>query len=113
MDIEFREAKTPEIQGLKDLGHHYISCSNCNAMLLDIWVTQEIEKFSRIQASCPFCGDQSFVAEVKGKFHAGGIGETDDDDARLLTVIHDALSESNKTVFVMRKGFKDAKPRTK
>lgn len=67
--------------GLTDGGHIYIDCSNCNAALMDIWRSRPNESHTwKLRASCPFCGDKSFIVEVKGGFHPGGFGVTKEDD---------------------------------
>ncbi len=69
-------------QGLSDGGHVHPSCSNCDALLMDIWVTRPNDPFRwKVRCNCPFCGDDSFTVEVRGGFHYGGYGVTKDDDA--------------------------------
>lgn len=62
-------------EGLRDGGHTYINCSNCRAILLDVFVTRPHEPdVWKVKATCPFCGDESFIHEIQGGFHAGGFG---------------------------------------
>lgn len=66
---------------LEDAGHIILSCSSCRAQLLDIWRTRPHEQqIWKCRCNCPFCGDKSFIKEVKGGFYVGGIGKVKDDD---------------------------------
>lgn len=68
----------PELQ---DAGHTILSCSSCNAQLLDIWRTRPNEpQIWKCRCNCPFCGDKSFITDVKGGFHVGGVGKVKADD---------------------------------
>lgn len=78
--------------GLSNGGHTYIRCSNCEAILMDIFQTMKNavnpntgKVFEwKIVASCPFCGDKSFPVDIQGTFHPGGYGkikhDNEDDD---------------------------------
>lgn len=100
--------------GLKDGGHVLVECSNCRAILLDVWKTRPHEAETwRLKASCPFCGEDSFPVEVQGGFHVGGYGEIkgDDPDSDWPSTAVDS-SEINGNTFLFRvvKATPDAKP---
>lgn len=68
--------------------HKYLVCSACDATLVDIWVVKPdlINPLTgkpfvwRMQANCPFCGDQSYITEVVGKYFPGGYAVSLDDE---------------------------------
>jgi hypothetical protein len=70
--------------GLRDGGHIILKCANCAKPLVDIWRTRPNEKDPRtdevisylVAAECCYCGDKSYVKEIKGGFHVGGYGTT-------------------------------------
>lgn len=65
IEIEFVERVSKPVD-LVDGPHTYFYCSNCEAPLLDIWHTQPTnDTVWKIRADCPFCGDHSYVQEVK------------------------------------------------
>lgn len=90
---------------LKNGTKSILSCSMCGKSLLEIWITQpNVDMVTKVQATCPYCPERSFVNEVRGKFHAGPIfhevnPETFDDVQ--ITVIKDVVNENNKTTFIM------------
>lgn len=44
-----------------------IKCANCDSKIVDVIKVQENkEKQLQIIAECPFCGDSSFLYEIKG-----------------------------------------------
>jgi len=49
----------------------YLECSGCGEKLAHIVVTELIETETPVQALCPFCGDKSYVKQVKGLFNIG------------------------------------------
>ncbi len=66
--------------------HVYITCSNCRALLLDLWVRDPAApQERRVRANCPFCGDSSFARKVKGIFSPGGFGTNKKDDTTDVT----------------------------
>lgn len=68
--------KDVELEGLQDGGHIYVKCSNCRAILMDIWRTRPHETETwKVKATCPFCGDESFETPIQGGFHFGGYGK--------------------------------------
>lgn len=94
-----RKPKTDdEVIGLVDGGHTYIECSSCGAKLIDVFHTRPdaIDPGTgkpfhwKLQATCGFCGDTSYVTEVTGKYHLGpyGVDKQDDetDDVILLSI---------------------------
>lgn len=89
MKLTISKAESVKPEGLSDGGHVLVPCSNCNAILMDIWVTRPHEpQVWRIKANCPFCNDTSFQTEIKGGFHAGGYGKqiNEDEDIPSTTV---------------------------
>ena len=46
-------------------------CSNCDAPLADFWQKPGDAPAQKIRASCPHCGDSSFVKEINSKFYIG------------------------------------------
>lgn len=70
--IQNFELKEPA--GLQDGGHVILRCSACDAQLVDIWIQMPQTKQEwRGRATCPYCGDKSFIHEWVGGFAAGGI----------------------------------------
>jgi hypothetical protein len=69
------EVEAKPIAGLKDGGHVYLHCSNCRALLADLWRTRPHEPdVWKVRCNCPWCGDVSFITEVQGGFHPAGYG---------------------------------------
>ena len=107
--------------GLKDGGHVYVRCSACEAILLDVYRTMPNAVNPRtgkvfewkLQANCPFCGDHSYVTEVTGMFHLGGMGHArrDNVDDDIPSTTYDP-PEINGNVYKInvRKAKPDAKP---
>lgn len=109
--------------GLKNGGHVCLSCSNCHAGLMDIWLTRpdEIDPLTRkpfeweVQASCPFCGDKSFTTTIHGGYHISGFGlpKPDDEDETIpSTQANGEFTELDNGVllFHIEKYSPDAKP---
>jgi len=109
--------------GLKDGGHVYLRCSNCNAILMDCWRTQPDAINPRtgkvftwkIRANCPWCGDQSFSTEVTGVIHIGGYGvpkeDNEDDDIPSTSIDPpDFDPDTNTFTFNVLKANEHAKP---
>ena len=117
--VKLRRVKEVEVadkspEGLKDGGHVYPSCSNCNAILMDIWRTRPHEpEVWKVRANCPFCGDKSFATEVQGGFHFGGFGlikQDDEDDDIPSTTVESWDIQGDTFVFNIRKANEHAKP---
>jgi hypothetical protein len=98
------------IVGLEDGGHIILSCMACRKKLVDIWITlpKAIDPKThkvfhwRVQASCCYCGDKSFVREFDGKFHVGGYGENKPDDPEqdiARTAISETLEMKDRILF--------------
>ncbi len=107
--------KGPE--GLQDGGHVYPTCSNCDAILMDIFRTRPHEtQVWKIRAACPFCGDASFITEIRGGFHVGGYGilkkDDDNDDTPITTADFDGI-EDDVFTFKVRKANENVKPVTR
>lgn len=109
-----RSKSDDELEGLSDGKHNLISCSNCNALLLDIWVTRPHETHTyKIRAICPWCGDHSYVTKVTGGFHFGGCGtqkSQDPDDCVESTCVGDQTTNGDVFEFLVLKANKNAKP---
>lgn len=106
-----------EPQGLVDGGHTYPSCSNCRALLADIWVVRphETEKW-KLRASCPFCGDKSFIFEVQGGFHYAGYStlvEGTEDQYVHSTVVESIEPSGDHFLLKVLKANKNAKAITR
>ncbi len=97
-----------------DAGHVYLDCSACGAALLDVWSTRPGEPHTwKLRANCPFCGDSSFVTEIKGGFHPAGYGtpKQDDPDDVIPSTEHDGFDvRGDVVIFRVRKAGPDAKP---
>lgn len=111
--------------GAVDGGHHYLSCSNCDAVLVDLLVTHPGEtdfSWSVKAGNCPFCDEDpktaplggSYVHPVKGLFVCGGYGEVRDDspiDDTASTFIDESYVDDNDVhVFIVRKAGPNARP---
>lgn len=110
---EVVESKGPE--GLRDDGHVIVCCSNCRAALVDIWRTRPHEPQEwKVRATCPFCGDKSFTATIKGGFHQGGVALAKDDepdeDKAVSTVVESFDIVGDTFLFTVKKATPDAKP---
>ncbi len=118
---EIRESDERDIptdpKGLKDAGHFIIECSNCLKPLVDLWLTRPGERIRykdgkeiktlnvvwKVQATCCYCGDHSFVQEIQGGFHSGPIFESrgENDDVKLHDV-DDPIVDGNRVLFNTR-----------
>lgn len=86
LTVTVREDDEEHFECLVDGGHQYLCCSNCDAALVDVWVTNPEEKSSwKMKAKCPFCNDYSYPKEVKGRFHLGGTVRVVDEDSELCS----------------------------
>lgn len=121
MSVDQPREAVPE--GLKNGGHVTLSCSNCHAGLIDIWITRpnEIDPLTRepfewnVCAKCPFCGDKSFVTTIKGGYHIGGYGlpkPGDEDETIPSTQANGEFTELDGGVilFHVEKYSNDSKP---
>ena len=87
--------------GLEDGGHVILKCSNCDAPLINLWITTpNLETEMPVQADCPHCGDHSFKQTINGGFH---IGSTD------YTVHIDSETLDDRVLFKTHKGSKEWK----
>lgn len=121
MQVAIGEAKPKEKLGLKDGGHVYIPCSNCDAILMDVWRTMPDAInphtgktfFWQLSANCPFCGDKSYLIPVEGIFHPGGYGRMKEDnpeDDIPSTIIDNFTTDGDKVTFEIKKANENAKP---
>ncbi len=101
-------------KNLSEQKHIYPHCSNCRAILMDIMITSEKFDFeTKIQATCPFCGDKSFVHIIKGLFYRGGYGKIKDDDEDQdvpSTIIDNVIEDGDLYLFKVIKANENAKP---
>lgn len=51
--------------------HVKLKCSNCEKDLVDIWFGVPSQQVFKLRATCPYCGDKSFIKEIKGNFFLG------------------------------------------
>lgn len=66
---------------IKDGGHKIIKCSGCNKPLIDVWITRPDFDFqAKIRAKCCYCSDSSYLTDIKGIFHIGGISKLLDEE---------------------------------
>lgn len=113
---EARSEEVPEYvpEGLRNGGHVYPRCSNCQALLMDVFITRPHESdVWKIRAKCPWCGDHSFIETFKGGFHPGGYGSPKEDDPNddiPSTCVDHWDVEGDVVVFTIMKANVDAKP---
>lgn len=100
--------------GLTDGGHVYLSCSDCQALLMDLWVTRPHEDEAWLySANCPWCGDKSFPVEVKGGIFPAGYGTPipgDEDNVVPSTNYVDVEARGGRWHFKVEKASDDARP---
>lgn len=109
-------AEERELAGLEDGPHKYLSCSNCNALLVDLWSTKpDAEQSWEVRAqNCPWCDENpktaklggSFGMKIEGGYHSGGIGMGKTE----TTVVADVSVEGQKMSYKIMKASKNAKP---
>jgi len=64
---------TNPIKILENGGDVILTCSNCDKHLVIVTISRPKEKFEwQVRAKCCFCGDKSFVKDIKGGFHYRG-----------------------------------------
>lgn len=64
--------KEYEPKGLENGGTVLIRCSNCNAPLVEVLITQpKIDVETILVAQCGHCGDKSFQKKIKGGYYLG------------------------------------------
>ena len=118
MQIKTGLIKEAPKHGLIDGPHHYLECSNCGAMLCDIWSVKppaENDVSFTFIAKCPYCQDRSFPMEVKGLFYLGGLGlpnPNDSDDEIQKTRITRQHNENDYVILDVIDTL-DGKPMTK
>lgn len=112
-----REEEVPDrpAEGLSDGGHVYLKCSNCKALLVDVYRTRPHEPETwTLQASCPFCGSKSFKTEVRGGFHIGGIATSPkgepEEDKHVSTIVEPADIQGDQFFFPVKKAHENARP---
>lgn len=95
---------------IKDGGNIVISCSNCNKPLVDLLITDPEADFNwKCVAECCYCGDKSFIKEVKGVFRPGGcvtVSKDNPDHFFQDTLLADIIHDNEKIIFKTEKGKK-------
>lgn len=83
-----------------------LRCISCNKRLMKVLITDpNIEKITRIKATCPFCDSESEVITVKGIFYTGPIPEKDEfDESNTPTKISEIEYSNDIFKFEIRKG---------
>jgi hypothetical protein len=79
--------------------HVYLTCSNCDAALVDIVITDpEVAVETVCRATCPFCGDTSFEKTIKGLMGYDGFARESEDGnlveytrLRMIDIVDDVL----------------------
>lgn len=121
-DVVFQQrSEEPPRQDLSDGGHLYLECSNCRAVLVDLWVTRPDVPFeAKVRANCPWCEADhetahlggSFLRDIKGLFHFAGAshpgGTSHDAFASTEVDGYDEDGQGN-LLFTVRKA-RDGKP---
>jgi hypothetical protein len=96
---------------IKDDGNVIIYCSNCNKPLIDLLITNSDADFIwKCIAECCYCGDKSFIKEVKGIFRPGGcvtVNEKNPDHFTQDTLLLDIITEEDRVIFKTEKGNKN------
>jgi hypothetical protein len=125
--VNLKRVREEEIEdrapaGLKDGGHVYLSCSNCRALLVDIYITRPHEPHAwKCQATCPWCKpdedgnpETSFPVDVRGGFHVAGVAvakaDEPDEDRAKSTIVHQPDIQNDRFFFVTKKAHEHAKP---
>ena len=100
----------PVFAGLKDDGHVMLRCSNCNAALVDCWVTRKVDAIEwKIRAKCDHCGDYSFATKIKGNFHIGpGVepnpeNPNDEEDKIVYSTVVGDITEDDMITILTKK----------
>lgn len=95
---------------IEDHGNLIISCSNCNKPLVDLFITNtEADIQWQCVAECCYCGDKSFIKDVKGIFRPGGCITVDKENPDHFiqdTLLTDIVTENNKIIFKTARGKK-------
>lgn len=102
-------------EGVVDGGHVYLKCSNCRALLVDVFRTRPHEpEVWDLRAACCWCGDNSFRTQVKGGFHVGGIAiakaDEPDEDRAVSTIVESPDVQGDTFSFPVKKAHEHAKP---
>lgn len=108
---EFTEADEKDPIGLVNGGVVQLECSSCGRGLVNIFRTQPNaldpatkKPFQwKMKAKCCFCGSQSYIKEVTGKFYLGGYAKSEDDDnAETSTDGFDEVNIEGESVLVIK-----------
>lgn len=93
---------------IKDNGNLILKCSNCQKPLVDLFIVDSSANFNwKCVAECCFCGDKSFITDVKGMFRPGGcitVDEKNPDHFLYDTYIDDIIYDEEKIIFKTSKG---------
>lgn len=88
---------------VEDLPEVQIKCSSCSKPLMNVKVYVKNAPIShKIKASCPFCGDESFVKDFSGMILIGPVGK---DQSNNYTIIADIdMRADGVSFFKIQKG---------
>ncbi len=87
-----------------------IKCSNCSRKLMSVMLADQeaIDPDTKLPfawqltATCPYCGDQSFPHEVRGRIYPVGYAEPNQEnveDVYIKTFIEETDYDKNKVLF--------------
>lgn len=109
-------------ENLTDGGHIYLRCSNCEAILADIWRTRPYEQeVWGVKATCPFCPakpngkpEMSGRIEIQGGISPGSYGtpnpDNANDDIPSTQMDYSDFDEEGDIILYMKKASENAKP---
>lgn len=66
VQVERTEIHTKQFREIPELAPLPLECSKCGVVLLNLYKTADADITLSFQADCPFCGDHSFVVQVRG-----------------------------------------------
>lgn len=87
-----------------DAGKIILRCANCNKPLMELWIVRPKENIkTKVRATCPYCGDKSYIKEIHGGFARGVIGkQTDDEFADLIVTNIADVEKTNDDVYLFK-----------
>lgn len=54
------------VKTITDATNKTIKCSMCDSPLVEIIITHKVDVVWNVRATCPHCGDKSYVTPIKG-----------------------------------------------
>lgn len=119
LKLNTKKSEPKEAEGLRDAGHVYLKCSNCQAYLMDFWRVRPHEpEVWKVKANCPFCDEAgikvggSFITEIRGGFAPAGYFRVDPSNPdRLIysTKWTDSNTQGETIVFRVEKDAAESK----